>query len=282
MIARTFWASAVCGTLLALIAQIAGAPHHAVSVPLLINPNGWNSLRNLLVIDIFIFANMLFALVLLTIFRNGSMVRERRTSWRDYGADRGLAVQRAPSAAMVDMPFMAGRHHVQFTSTIAGPVGETQMTIGTAKWRSGTGSERREHTMFYASVEVPTAIAELIPASSFSRTSRPLLAADLALEFEAVAPTGIKLNAGFELRVSIDAELDVVGALFTDEMLGSLTSSYDVQWQQVGTTMVFCADGLLLGQAPHGTLDTMCLGAAYVAQKFNHAAAGLVAHPRVA
>lgn len=279
---RTFWVSAVAGTLLALLAQFAAAPNHLVSVPLLINPHGWNSLRNMVVLDLFIFANTLFAFGLVAIFRNRALLRERRTTWHDYGADRGLAVQRAPSVHMVDMPFMSGRHHVQFTSTIAGPVGDGQMTIGSAKWRSGSGTHRREHTMFYALVEVPAELAELIPASSFSRTTRRLLAADLTLDHEAVAPTGIEIDPSCELRISIDAELDVVADLFTSELLTSLASTYDVQWQQSGTAMVFCADGLMLGQAPHGTLDTMCLGATYVAQQFTQAAARLASRTQAA
>jgi hypothetical protein len=212
------------------------------------------------------------AYVLLRIALKPPWRRDRRVTWQQWAADRGLRAS-APGALKGRSSFEMLTNGLDRTwqGPFVGRVGSHEMYIGAREWVTGFGGSSKCHHAFFVLVRIPQSVSRFFPSSSVTHFLRGFSNFELAISGRELRFESIDVDLNCEIRVG-GGEDAHWWQLFDPTMVLALAESVDVQWAQQGQYMLFCAGGRKQSSAPTFTLDTMCAGAEYVARRYEHVA----------
>jgi len=204
---------------------------------------------------------------------NGGLRRKPRQAWETWAAERGFQAASTDGLASWTM-FTEGAART-WRGPYRGRVNGAELLVGATKWTVGHGRSRSTYRVFFASVELPDGIGQVFPGCSMTRILRGIDGAELSnCNWDELHLESTELNNDCRVRVRGDVQDVRWCELFDPVMVDGLATMYDVQWQQKGSRIVFAAGGTRQSKAPVATIDSLCLGAAFVISRYVLAAKG--------
>jgi hypothetical protein len=222
------------------------------------------------------FAIAIVSYALLRLCIQLSRPRSRRESWANFVAKRGLRFVDGGVLEATALPVFTEGRDRDWTGVSSGQLrGGVQVHVGATAWTTGHGKSQERHHLFFAYVRLPAEVAEVFRGSSLTRFLRGISDVELhPSSYDELRFESISVDNACEIRVKGDAQDVRWRELFEPNTLVGLDELYDGQWQQVGRDMVFVAGGNVHRTAPVDVLDSLCLTAAFMVERFRWAALG--------
>lgn len=204
---------------------------------------------------------------------------EVHEEWSTWAADRGFVLESIGSLPQRRM-FTKGRKR-STTGPYRGLItGNCDALVGTTSWVESSEDGESTRQVHFVIVRMPDHCATRFPSCTVSRhvngSCYDYRAGQKQIRFEST-----QLDESFRILVGGDPSGVQWRELFDPILLEGI-SQYGVEWSQDGTDLMFMFSGQNCTTVPVARLDTLCIAAAFVLQRYMIAAQGDVSGAAIA